>query len=289
MIILNRLMSKVSVTQAEANKFLLSHNDRFDFVDLDPFGSPVPFFESALRSTIDGGVLAATATDMAPLTGARPFACVRKYNIVPVRSEFAKEVAVRILAASLTFAANRLELGTRVVFSHASDHYSRIYVEVKKGKKAANESANNLGFLEYCPTCLRRDSRKRFEEFHLDCEDCGAKKRIGGPIWLGYLWDINCVNRMNDYACSVSSSTIAEFQKLMHRIEEEAMAPPFHYRVDYIARSLGTKPPKIMNIVAELQRRGWVATRTHFHPNGFRTDAPTQKVRSELFRLAKES
>jgi tRNA (guanine26-N2/guanine27-N2)-dimethyltransferase len=286
---LNGVVSGMSVAHAEANSFLLNHADTFDLVDLDPFGSPVPFFESGLRSTTDGGVLAATATDMAPLTGARGFACFRKYNILPVRSEFAKEVAVRILAASLTFAANRLELGTRVVFSHASDHYSRVYVEIRKGKKAANESTKNLGLLEYCTACSRRDSRKRFEELQIDCEDCGAKKKIGGLLWLGRLWDVNCVNRMNDYAGSVASSRIADLQKLINHIEEEAMAPPFYYRVDYLARSLGTNPPKVRNIINTLKDRGYVATRTHFDPNGFRTNAPNQKVRSEIFRLAKES
>lgn len=69
---LNGVDAKVSVLERDANLLLTEHSEnRFDLVDLDPFGSPAPFFESALRATNDGGVVAATATDMGPLTGAR--------------------------------------------------------------------------------------------------------------------------------------------------------------------------------------------------------------------------
>ncbi|HMK82465.1 MAG TPA: tRNA (guanine(10)-N(2))-dimethyltransferase [Candidatus Bathyarchaeia archaeon] len=280
---------RVIVTEDDANKFLLNHEDRFDLVDLDPFGAPVSFYESALRSIVDGGVLAATATDMAPLTGARAAACFRKYNIVPVRTDFEKEIAIRVLAASLALAANRLEMGTRLVFSHASDHYARVYVEVRKGKRAANESAKQLGFVEYCPRCLRRDSCRKYEEFHLSCENCRGLARIGGLLWLGTLWDVNCVNNMNDYSGLIASARIGDLQKLVGQIDEEAMAPPFYYRVDLVASSLRINSPRIGLIVKALRDMGYVATRTHFHPNAFRTDAPIIRIRSELSRLANES
>lgn len=280
---------RVIVVEDDANRFLLNHEDKFDLVDLDPFGSPVSFYESALRSIVDGGVLAATATDMAPLTGTRAAACFRKYNIVPVRTDFEKEIAIRVLAASLALAANRLEMGTRVVFSHASDHYARVYVEVRKGKKAANESAKQLGFVEYCPRCLRRDSCRVYEEFHLSCENCRGLTRIGGLLWLGTLWDVNCVRNMNDYSGLITSARIADLQKLVGQIGEEVMAPPFYYRVDLVASSLRINPPRIGSLVSALRDMGYVATRTHFHPNAFRTDAPIRRIRSEVSRLANES
>jgi len=78
---LNGLDGKVAVTESDSNSLLFEHlQDRFDLIDLDPFGSPAPFFESALRATEDGGIIAATATDMGPLAGARPAACFRKYG-----------------------------------------------------------------------------------------------------------------------------------------------------------------------------------------------------------------
>ena len=96
MVQLNHLSEKIAVSQADAiSLFQNNVNNRFDFVDLDPFGSPCPFFEGALRCTVDGGILAASATDMAPLTGVRSAACFRKYGVVAARTEFEKEIAVR--------------------------------------------------------------------------------------------------------------------------------------------------------------------------------------------------
>ncbi len=43
--------------------------DRFDVVDLDPYGAPVTFLDGAVQSVADGGLLLVTCTDMAVLCG----------------------------------------------------------------------------------------------------------------------------------------------------------------------------------------------------------------------------
>lgn len=284
MLELNKL-AKVSLIEADANALLSTRQEGFDLVDLDPFGSPAPFFENALRSIVDGGVLAATATDMAPLTGARPQACFRKYGLVPLRCEFGNEIAVRNLIACLAFAASRLQMGIRPIFSHASDHYSRIYVQVSKGKKAANELVKGIGFVEYCPKCLRRDKRVRLEDVRSECEDCGFRKKIGGPTWLGALWDSASVKRIASFVGGVRSSRLSHLQNLMDNVEQECVAPAFYNRIDQIAHSLAVNPPKIRSLVSALRDEGHFTTFTHFHSNGFRTDAPNRIIRSEFSKL----
>ncbi|HXZ89714.1 MAG TPA: hypothetical protein VEG61_01515, partial [Candidatus Dormibacteraeota bacterium] len=118
---LNGLKERTTVIHADAHTLLSQHAaDRFDIIDLDPFGSQAPFFESALRATAAGGVIAATATDMGPLSGARPTACMRKYGVSTVRTEFEKEIAIRTLASCLLSVASRLELGIDIAFSHTT-------------------------------------------------------------------------------------------------------------------------------------------------------------------------
>jgi tRNA (guanine26-N2/guanine27-N2)-dimethyltransferase len=46
-----------------------SLEDRFDVVDLDPYGSPAVFLDGAVQSVKDGGLLLVTCTDMAVLCG----------------------------------------------------------------------------------------------------------------------------------------------------------------------------------------------------------------------------
>ncbi len=276
---LNNVTDRVSVVQADANMLLMSHvMGRFDLVDLDPYGSPGPFFESALRATIDDGVIAASATDMAPLTGARSAACIRKYGITPVRSEFEKEVAIRILASNIVTVAARLELGATIAFSHASDHYARIYAVVRKGRKLANESLKLLEFVEYCPTCLKRNHTPSLEQIRTICEDCGARLKIGGPLWLGSLWDPVTVSRMVENCSTLESTRLADVHNMLSLIVGEMDAPPFYYRTDALSRSLRTRPPKLIDLLSLLHGKGYCAVRTHFHANGFRTDASNQDI-----------
>ena len=48
-------------------------------VDLDPYGSPSVFLDSAVQSVVDGGMLMCTATDMAVLCGGNAEVCYSKY------------------------------------------------------------------------------------------------------------------------------------------------------------------------------------------------------------------
>ncbi len=48
-------------------------------VDLDPYGSPSVFLDSAVQSITEGGLLMCTATDMAVLCGNNGEVCYSKY------------------------------------------------------------------------------------------------------------------------------------------------------------------------------------------------------------------
>jgi tRNA (guanine26-N2/guanine27-N2)-dimethyltransferase len=287
---MNQLTERVTVVESDANLLLLNHvKERFDLVDLDPFGSPAPFFENALRATLDGGVIAATATDMGPLTGARAAACTRKYGARPLRSEFGKEMAVRILAACLERIAGRLELGVEIAFAHASDHYARIYAQVNKGRRSANLSSKSLGFLEYCPRCLRRDAHNSLESIRTTCGDCGARTKIGGPVWTGPIWNAYTVRAMIERTPTLESRRLTELQSTLTRILEEHQSPAFHYTTNAFSSILGLKPPALRRVLNALARAGFTATGTHFSPNGFRTDAPCKDITSTFRALASEA
>jgi tRNA (guanine26-N2/guanine27-N2)-dimethyltransferase len=226
---------------------------------------------------------------MAPLTGARASACVRKYGVRTVRVEFEKEMAIRILAACLATITGRLELGVEIVFSHASDHYARIYAAIKKGRAFANQSTKMMGFMEYCPKCLNRTSHYSLETIHPRCENCGSETRIGGPIWLGPLWDARTVPLMIGHTASLDSSRMADVQKLLALIDEEKSAPPFYYRTDTFAKRLKAKPAPMQKLLAALRQKGYQSTRTHFHPNGFRTNAEIGEIASLMHSLTKKT
>jgi tRNA (guanine26-N2/guanine27-N2)-dimethyltransferase len=82
----------------------------FDVVDLDPYGTPAPFLDSAVQTVDEGGILIVTATDMAVLCGNNKEVCFHKYGSFPLRSKCCHESALRILLASIEMHANRYKV-----------------------------------------------------------------------------------------------------------------------------------------------------------------------------------
>ncbi len=64
----------------------------YDVVDLDPYGTAVPFLESAIQAISDGGLLAVTFTDMAVLCARTPHVTFYKYGGIPLSKPFCHEV-----------------------------------------------------------------------------------------------------------------------------------------------------------------------------------------------------
>lgn len=70
---------------------------KFDAIDLDPYGCPTTFLDSAVQCVTDGGLLMITATDMAVLAGNSPETCYLKYGAISLRTKACHEMALRIL------------------------------------------------------------------------------------------------------------------------------------------------------------------------------------------------
>uniref|UniRef100_A0A453AP02 tRNA (guanine(26)-N(2))-dimethyltransferase n=1 Tax=Aegilops tauschii subsp. strangulata TaxID=200361 RepID=A0A453AP02_AEGTS len=93
--------SKVVPHLADARIYMLTHPKEFDVVDLDPYGSPAAFLDSAVQCVADGGILMCSATDMAVLAGGNAEVCFSKYGSYPVRGKYRHEMALRILLACM--------------------------------------------------------------------------------------------------------------------------------------------------------------------------------------------
>ena len=80
---------------------------RYDVIDLDPYGTAVPFLDSAVQAIADGGLLCVTCTDSPVLCGTYPEKCFSLYGSVPLRSKYLHEQALRILLHSIDATANK--------------------------------------------------------------------------------------------------------------------------------------------------------------------------------------
>ena len=166
-----------------------SPKNRFNFIDLDPFGSPAPFLDSALRALKSGGLIALTATDVAPLCGVHPYAAFRKYGGFPLRTEYCHEIAVRLLIGCLTFSAAKHNISIKPVFSYATNHYIRVYALCYYGSSLADESIKKLGVIGHCFNCMNRIWTQEFFNLPIKCNFCMEKLSYAGPLWIKEIID----------------------------------------------------------------------------------------------------
>ncbi|KAA8547883.1 hypothetical protein F0562_004312 [Nyssa sinensis] len=197
--------SKVESHLADARVYMLSHPKEFDVVDLDPYGSPSVFLDSAVQSIVDGGMLMCTATDMAVLCGGNGEVCYSKYGSYPLRGKYCHEMALRILLASIESHANRYKRYIVPVLSVQMDFYVRVFVRIYTSASAMKNTPLKLSYVYQCTGCdsfhlqsIGRTVSKNNSVRYLpgfgpvvpqECSDCGKKYNMGGPIWSAPIHD----------------------------------------------------------------------------------------------------
>lgn len=244
-------LTTVHPIQGDAHAFLASR--RFDVVDVDPYGSPAPFLDGAVRATRHGGLVCLTATDTAALSGRYPRVCRRRYGAEhhlhpePWRSE----VGLRILAGAVIRAAGRLDRAATPVLSVFGGHWMRVVLRVEDGKAKADDRHRKLRWVEVA-------------------EDAPVWGSDGsGPMWSGPLHDAGLLADMVPDAGTAPATS-----RLLALLLQEAHAPPFWIDPGRLRRHADREHPGRDVLIQRLRDAGFVATRTHLDPQGIRTDAP---------------
>lgn len=292
---LNNLEDKVFITNEDANLFLSRYaapKSRFDFIDIDPFGSPAPYLDSAIRALRDGGLLALTATDMAPLCGVYPKVALRKYGGVSLRTEYCHELAIRLLSGCLALTAARHNIGIRVLFSHSTRHYIRLYALVEYGAKKADEALENMGYILHCFKCFHRETHRDILLAGRDikCPECGSTLKVAGPLWLGRIADENFCKIMEENSRREDFGHISyEAKRIVSLLKGEASAPITYYVIDKICDEMNIPTPPLKEVISRLLSENYKAMRTHFHAKGVKTDAPAATVIKAVEEAAREN
>ena len=104
----------------------------FDVIDLDPYGSAIPFLESSIGALANGGLLAVTFTDMAVLCARKPHVCAYKYGTVPLPNKYMHEMALRMVLHMISTMANRHGKYIEPMVSLTVDFYVRLFIRVRE-------------------------------------------------------------------------------------------------------------------------------------------------------------
>ncbi|MEA3199785.1 MAG: tRNA (guanine26-N2/guanine27-N2)-dimethyltransferase [Thermoplasmata archaeon] len=267
------------VTRRNLNALL--HENVWDVVELDPFGSPAPFLDAATRAVKDGGLLGVTATDTTGLAGVFPRVCRRRYDAEPLHGELGHEVALRILAGAVVRQAAKHEVAFAPIFSHATDHYYRITLAARRGAQRADAALASVGHLIWCEACGHRS----FSEERA-CPECGAAVKVAGPLWTGPMLDVATTDAMQAKVADATLARWRESRHLLNVISGEARAPPLYYDIHKVGERLKVGSPATAKVVGALSDMGRQAWSVHFNRLAIRTDASAKEMRDAVLRAA---
>lgn len=263
---------KIHAARGNAHQFLTSR--RFDVIDVDPFGSPIPFLDVATYACRHDGLLMLTATDTGCLSGTYPKPCRRRYGAEPYhRAPWRSEVGLRILLAAAARSAGRFERGIEPVWSLATGHWMRVVVRLKDGRGIAEKTARAVqpGFHD------SETDQLRFGEGPI------------GPLWSGPLHDASFLREMQLAAVGRTLAAPKKVDKMLGLMQEEAGGPAGSTDLHFLQKHLGVQEtPRRKDLLAVLHEMGYFASRTHLEEQSIRTDAPITAL-VEAFQRASAS
>ena len=282
-------LDDIEVYQHDASMFLRMKRGEFDVIDIDPFGTPSPFLDSAGYCSRRNSLLCVTATDTSALCGTYKEPCIRKYNAKPYKSEYCHENGIRILAGFVALTLAKYSKCIDIKMSHSTEHYMRLYIKIEKGSKKSDETLKNIGYISHCRNCLHRQTKKGLASaIEENCPVCGEKLVHAGPLWLGNIQDKEFIQKMIDESENKKINTEKQALKLLNSCLHEADAPATFFDIHSICKSLKISAPKLDLIFDELKNKGFIAIKTHYNPLGIKTDANILDLQKVLFELSND-
>jgi tRNA (guanine26-N2/guanine27-N2)-dimethyltransferase len=207
-------LNKVRIENSDAIMLMYNHrnhSDQFDVIDLDPYGTAVPFLDAAVQAVRDGGLMCVTCTDMTVLSGKYPEKCFSQYQTVPVRGKYLHELSLRILLHTIDITANKYGRYIEPWISVSVDFYVRVFVRVFDSPRQVKNSIMRRCMVYQCIDCPQYyihdlgkcDEKKskyvgNLSETPSRCEECGGRLRLGGPFWSAPLHHPAIVDELLD-------------------------------------------------------------------------------------------
>uniref|UniRef100_A0A2N9HV00 tRNA (guanine(26)-N(2))-dimethyltransferase n=1 Tax=Fagus sylvatica TaxID=28930 RepID=A0A2N9HV00_FAGSY len=259
--------SKVEPNLADARVFMLTHPKEFDVVDLDPYGAPSVFLDSAVQSVVDGGMLMCTATDMAVLCGSSGESHANRY----------KRYIVPVLSVKMNF-------------------YVRVFVRIYTSASAMKNTPLKLSYVYQCTGCdsfhlqpigrtIPKNNSVRYlpgfgPAVHQECSDCGKKFNMGGPIWSAPIHDQEWVTSILADVTSMKDRYPAyvRISAVLTTISEELPDVPLFVSLHNLCATLKCTSPSAVMFRSAVINAGYRISGTHVNPLGLKSDAPMDVI-----------
>ncbi|KAL8597279.1 hypothetical protein ACOMHN_051590 [Nucella lapillus] len=292
----NGLRGRVKSSCGDASMVMYRHkaaDERFDVIDLDPYGSAAPFLDAAVQAVGEGGLLCVTCTDTAVLCGNAGETCFAKYGALSLRTKFCHEMALRVLLHCLQAQAGRYGRYIEPLLSLSIDFYVRVFVRVFTGQRRVKMAVTRTSMLHHCvgcgsfalqPLALATPTKGDDHKFAAPwgppvgrlCEHCGHRHQTGGPLWSAPLHHAGFVEGVLGRLEKEGGGfgTAARMRGMLSVVREELQDVPLYYVLDHLCNTLHCTPPNMLHFRSALINAGYRVSLSHAAKNSYKTDAP---------------
>ena len=254
---LNEINSNnVYIINSDCRKVMLDR--KFDYIDIDPFGSPIGFIQPTIISLRNNGVIGVTATDISSLSGSKQKACYRKYSCIGIKTDFYLEFGIRNLARYVIEEGLKFDKALIPIFGYYYLHHYRIFFIKSKKRKDIDKVMEYIKHIYYCPKCHYKSIEKD------ECPNCNLRMKLLGPIYIGPLWEDKIMEYLKENITSMHTETIKTFEKI-YNWDYKCKDIWYYYDIHKVSKYLKiSKIPKLGDLI----KHG--GCRTHFTPTGIK-------------------
>uniref|UniRef100_A0A3Q3CMU7 tRNA (guanine(26)-N(2))-dimethyltransferase n=1 Tax=Haplochromis burtoni TaxID=8153 RepID=A0A3Q3CMU7_HAPBU len=258
--------------------------DRYDVIDLDPYGSPASFLDAAVQSVSEGGMWKVS-----------DHCCNCKYSTSAEAADTCM-YALRIILHSLDQRAGVYQRYIQPLLSVSVDFYIRVFVRVFTGQATVKNSASKQALVYNCVGCgafhLQRMGRRTSNGKHMkysaatgppvgpECEHCGQRHQLGGPIWAESIHDLEFVQKVlsavSGNPCRFGTSK--RIEGVLSMVTEELEDVPLYYTVDNLSSTIHCNTPSLLQFRSALLHAGHRVSLSHACKNAIKTDAPPAAI-----------
>lgn len=256
---------KVHISCNEANKFLLDSTG-FDYIDIDPFGTPNPFLDASVQRLARGGILAVTATDTSALAGTYIKVCRRNYDAEPLRNGLKHYVGIRILIRKIQLIGAQYEKALIPIFTYSKDHYYRVFLRCVKSKTMCDEIISEQKYMVF----NRETQDYTFSNVSRINSDNNKSIYVAGKLFSGALWEAP----FDDIASDISFIS-SEAKTQGHMIDVHSFCE--HHKLPI---------PNFKTLESELLAKKYTFSRTHFNLYAIVTTADSSALIAILNAIA---
>jgi tRNA (guanine26-N2/guanine27-N2)-dimethyltransferase len=247
-------------------------SEKYDIIDLDPYGSAATFLDAAVQAVRDdGGLLCVTCTDSGVwASNGYPEKCYSLYGGVPVKGWYSHEVGLRLVLHAIETSAAKYGLAMEPLLSLSVDFYSRVFVKIRKSPSMVKFQGGKNMVVYSCgggcgawttqllmknkPAPNKKGSGifykhgfTRAPTTNTTCEHCGSTMHLAGPMYAGRIHSTDFIKSVIAEVEEASPEVYGTKDRMRGMLQtalEEYLPSPEEMEAESNEKGEGAKKPK---------------------------------------------